>query len=189
LGTRNLTVVILDGDFKIAQYGQWDGYPTGQGVTVLEFLSNFERAAFEKKLRAASFLTDDEIEAINADPLWKEKYPYLSRDAGAEILSMVLNAPDGIKLLDKRSFAGDSLFCEWAYIIDLDAGQLEVYRGFNHSPLDASERFAHLPSYTTDYGERNTYYPIRKIKSYPLYDLPSVEKMDAECSPREEEEA
>jgi hypothetical protein len=188
VGTRNLTAVILDGDFRIAQYGQWDGYPTGEGATVLEFLSSFDRTTFERKLRAASFLTDEEIEAINADPLWKEKYPHLSRDAGAEILSMVFNGPDGIKLLDKRDFAGDSLFCEWAYIIDLDAEQLEVYKGFNHSPLDSSERFAHLPSYTTEHGERNTYYPIRKIKSYPLNELPSVEKMDAECSPQEEGE-
>ena len=27
MGTRNLTVVYLDGQYKVAQYGQWDGYP------------------------------------------------------------------------------------------------------------------------------------------------------------------
>lgn len=31
MGTRNLTCVVLDGEFKVAQYGQWDGYPEGSG--------------------------------------------------------------------------------------------------------------------------------------------------------------
>ena len=32
MGTRNLTAVYLDGQYKVAQYGQWDGYPEGQGI-------------------------------------------------------------------------------------------------------------------------------------------------------------
>lgn len=35
MGTRNLTAVYLDGQYKVAQYGQWDGYPEGQGITAL----------------------------------------------------------------------------------------------------------------------------------------------------------
>lgn len=31
MGTRNLTAVYLDGEYKIAQYGQWDGYPKDKG--------------------------------------------------------------------------------------------------------------------------------------------------------------
>jgi hypothetical protein len=38
MGTRNLVAVYLDGIHRIAQYGQWDGYPSGQGKTVLSFL-------------------------------------------------------------------------------------------------------------------------------------------------------
>ena len=26
MGTRNLTAVFMDGEYKVAQYGQWDGY-------------------------------------------------------------------------------------------------------------------------------------------------------------------
>lgn len=32
MGTRNPTAVVLDGEYKLAQYGQWDGFPSGQGL-------------------------------------------------------------------------------------------------------------------------------------------------------------
>ena len=36
MGTRNLTKVINEqGEVVVAQYGQWDGYPSGQGVNAL----------------------------------------------------------------------------------------------------------------------------------------------------------
>lgn len=38
MGTRNLTCVVVDGEMKVAQYGQWDGYPEGQGATCCEFI-------------------------------------------------------------------------------------------------------------------------------------------------------
>ncbi|MHC5949058.1 hypothetical protein ACVXZ3_04645 [Providencia hangzhouensis] len=38
MGTRHLICVAKDGDYKVAQYGQWDGYPSGQGLTLLTFL-------------------------------------------------------------------------------------------------------------------------------------------------------
>ena len=33
-------------------------------------------------------------------------------------------------MLDSADFLKDSLFCEWAYIINLSTKRLEVYRGF-----------------------------------------------------------
>ena len=41
MGTRNLTMVIdQEGEVKVAQYGQWDGYPSGVGVGIVSFLKN-----------------------------------------------------------------------------------------------------------------------------------------------------
>src|SRR4051812_8314171 len=39
MGTRHLTRVIVNGQCVISQYGQWDGYPTGQGHTIAKFLA------------------------------------------------------------------------------------------------------------------------------------------------------
>ena len=52
MGTRNLTMVIdKRGDLKVAQYGQWDGYPEGWGVEILNFARDKEKMAkLEKEL-------------------------------------------------------------------------------------------------------------------------------------------
>ena len=47
MGTRNLISVIENKKPVIAQYGQWDGYPSGQGVDILEFL----KSEFFEKLK------------------------------------------------------------------------------------------------------------------------------------------
>ena len=40
MGTRHLICVVSDNQYRIAQYGQWDGYPEGQGAAILEFLKS-----------------------------------------------------------------------------------------------------------------------------------------------------
>lgn len=53
---------------------------------------------------------------------------------------MIMNS-DIIGLVNSEEFAADSLFCEWAYVIDLDKNTFEVYQGFNKKPIDKTERF------------------------------------------------
>ena len=38
MGTRNITRVIASNQLKVCQYGQWDGYPTGAGRDVIDFI-------------------------------------------------------------------------------------------------------------------------------------------------------
>lgn len=185
MGTRNLTAVKIDGAYKIAQYGQWDGYPSGQGVTALAFLHSMDRDAFMAKLRAATFVTRGDIDALNAEiregrargvDLMAEgqKYGHFSRDRGAEILQIVADAEPGIKLQNNIGFAGDGLFCEWAYVIDFDAGTFEVFTGFGKDPLDETERFH--PSKNPDQETSGSgYQPVKLVKSWPLDQLPDEE--------------
>ena len=35
MGTRHITTVVAEGEFVVAQYGQWDGYPTGAGNDIV----------------------------------------------------------------------------------------------------------------------------------------------------------
>lgn len=196
MGTRNLTCVFLDGEYKIAQYGQWDGYPSGQGATALEFLRGIVAAGtlgqFADRVRSTSAITADEYKALwvecGANPdsdfvAWEvgkkfaARYPHLSRDAGAEILSMVF-AGTATKLQRQVEFSGDSLFCEWCYVVDLDRGTFEVFKGFNKMPLQPGDRFFGQPV------DKSEYEPVRLVKSYHLSALPEVADMVERCEDR-----
>lgn len=160
MGTRNLVCVVLDKQFKVAQYGQWDGYLDGQGKTVIDFIANkMDLKKFIEALRECRWLTDAECDTLGAKPGWSKKHPELSRDTCADILALIqdgvidLRPEDGkgmdkvpVKfkpprgLVDSSSFAGDSLFCEYAYVLDMDKKVLEIYKGFNTKK--AKGRFA-----------------------------------------------
>jgi len=119
MGTRNSTLVKLEGKTKVAQYGQWDGYPTGQGATIQEFLQKVDLKDFKEKVRALRPMTKEEIDEVNENPNWQKEYPYLSRDAGADVLNMIARGEVKFLVLDEK-FKEDGLFCEYWYELDLD---------------------------------------------------------------------
>ena len=77
---------------------------------------------------------------------------------------------------DDAAFAADSLFCEWAYVVDLDRAVFDVYRGFQKRAHEEG-RFAALPTDGT-----SEYVPIRLVVSYPLADLPDPERFEADSA-------
>jgi len=178
-------MVISEGKTKVAQYGQWDGYPEGQGVTALNFLRDADIVKFKEKVDALEWLTEQELEEINKGD-WQKTHSYLSRDRGAEILELVYNG-SATKLINREAFAGDSLMNEWTYVIDLDKGTFEVYEGFNKEPLAETERFFGYTSDDTPVLDRK-YYPVKFVKSYFIASLPTDEEFIADFTQKEEEE-
>jgi len=188
MGTRHVTAVIQSEQFKIAQYGQWDGYPEGQGTNILNFLRKSNLDKFKEQVAKCCFISEEEIKQrwieCGADPddewvgmdvatKFKKKYPGLSRDIGSDILSMVYNG-ETFELQNSIDFVEDSLWCEWAYVIDLDKNTFEVFEGFNKKPLNENERFFNGGTVQ----EKNTgeYYPVKLVKSYSLDKLPTKAK-------------
>lgn len=194
MGTRNLTAVYVGGEYKIAQYGQWDGYPEGQGMTCLNFAKKFltnkiDRETFAEKVRACSWIADEETERRNAKirngevKNWKKVWPELSRDTGADILELVARSENGLMLHNNIDFAADSLFCEWAWVIDLDAGTFEGYRGFNQThELTPDDRFYFLVE-----KEEHGYKAITLAAKWSLDELPENDDF-LEAFKEEEEE-
>lgn len=183
MGTRNLIAAMIDGEYKIAQYGQWDGYPSGVGVEVLDFLKNTDISKFKKQLKSTRFLTQKDFDRINQENgnQWTGKYPKLSRDTGSKILGMVLDGTT--ELRNEIGFAGDSLMCEYAYIIDFDLGLFEIYQGFNREEITEGRFLSSDDSLEKSDG----YEPVKIVKSYSIDDLPSEETFLKEVDPEYED--
>ena len=140
MGTRNSTIVKVNNKIKIAQYGQWDGYPTGQGQTIVAFLKIADLSKFKKQVKALTEYTEKEIKQIykmtdsngfismeESDKINK-KYPALDRSAGADILRLIHEGKVKKVALDK-DFKNNKLFCEYCYEIDLDNETILVNDG------------------------------------------------------------
>lgn len=192
MGTRHLVAVKIDGEYKVAQYGQWDGYPEGQGATVLRFLLEGDVEALKRNL-ARTYHPDDaernrmwaefgveegsRFVSIDASERFAKRYPSLHRNTGAGILELIAKAEgeDRIPLDLNLEFAGESLFCEYAYVIDFDTGTFEVFEGFNKAgPVPEGARFADL-AYDENDCTGNKYYQVTLSKLWPLSDLPTPE--------------
>lgn len=139
MGTRHLIEVKFNDEIKVAQYGQWDGYPVGQGVGIVHFISdknNIEK--LKKNLSKCRFLDKEKDKAFleNYDskaPTWSSDPDnrtqeqkdwfnnFISRNLGSDILDNIANSKESEILLNNSSdFKNDSLYCEYHYLIDLD---------------------------------------------------------------------
>ena len=74
MGTRNITRVIHNGQVKVCQYGQWDGYPTYTGKKVLEFIRDTDMKEFAKKVDSCTFnlVKDDGERTYTSAPYLEE---------------------------------------------------------------------------------------------------------------------
>ena len=158
MGTRGLTVVIDENsDIKVAQYGQWDFYPSGQGLAALNFLRDSEKVAnLKANLSKCRFISDNEhIDIVNhvadsfggmsleASEEFGKLYPSLIRDTGADILDVIANADKEIPLIDNTDFANDEIFCEGVYTINFATNTFTAFFG------DKQKQF-HLDGLPTD---------------------------------------
>lgn len=162
MGTRNSTLVKLKDKFRVAQYGQWDGYPEGQGTTILNIMRNCDLKEFKKKCfklkkvsskklkgywMEAGAKPNDQWVSMEISDKFKEKYPYFSRDCGGKVLKYIINGECTEVNLDVEFAQNDGCFCEWAYIVNLDTNKLECYSGIIvPENLEAEFDLNNLPS-------------------------------------------
>lgn len=135
MGTRNLIIVKYNNQIKVAQYGQWDGYPSGVGQGIVDFLYKTDLNEFKEKIKACQFMPREKLEKMTDEQYKKllDEQPQFSRDTADEVLDMIMaNKKKVFKLKNSINFGFDDIFCEWLYIIDLDKDRLFV----RHNLLD-----------------------------------------------------
>lgn len=133
-------------------YNNSDSYPSGLGASVLSFIkrntiAQLRSIALNQRMvnedddvpeadrkKYAAFCNLDVGVGSHKSPSW---YQQLRRAQGD--FEAYENGLD--VMIDGAGFLRDGLFCEWAYIINLDEEALEIYKGFNKN-LKALGRYA-----------------------------------------------
>ncbi|TDQ79542.1 hypothetical protein [Sphingobacterium yanglingense] len=168
MGTRNMTLVIDEsGTKKIAQYGQWDGYPSGVGVGILEFLGNGELLEKLKsnmsKLRFLDYEGVDKefIDDYNSKcPNWSNEPDkrsqdqkdwwsnFCHRDLAEKVLTNIANYKgDEILLINSENRAIGSESCiEYSYIIDFQNRKFTIKHQLDDVNALGEYFLDHLPS-------------------------------------------
>ncbi len=182
MGTRGSSGYIIK-DQEYLGYNHFDSYPAGLGHTILQFISDINKKddweEFKERAGKVIQLNGGDIIDIEIQKKYK-KYSNLS------VSKQTLEDPyclfrkiqhDWIKeiyngelqhFLFNNNFIKDSLFCEYAYIINLDTMMLEYYSGFQQK-LQHGNRFGITLN-------KNLYYPCRLVGIFNLKNI--IDKND-----------
>ena len=143
MSTRGCFGWRFNGEDKIG-FNYADSYPSGLGTGVLNFIRSFGSMDAIKDYAAEVELIDDEEADSYDGQSFKQKFH------------------------DSASFMHNSLFCEWAYIINVDTEMLEIYKGFNQD--EHSEGRYVLPGKEREWLDE-IYYGVALVKEIPLEDI------------------
>jgi hypothetical protein len=175
MGTRGCYGVRIDGKDHIT-YNHFDSYPAGLGTDIvaailyeqkingnldkwkekarqLKGVKDTDTPTEEDKQRFAAYY--DETVSNKSEDDW---YCLLRRLQGDIAMMLDLGT-----YIDNHNFMQNGLFCEWAYIINFDTDELEVYRGFYKEPQ--AGRFANLPPAEPGFA------PVALIRTFPLINI------------------
>ena len=189
MGTRHITAVVAEGEFVVAQYGQWDGYPTAAGNAIVAII----RGKIDQLKASLKHIVP--VESGTVERYWSEcgaqewganmetcrrfkvKHMTLDRDTGPDVLNILIHTEDPVELYLDVGFIADGLLCEWVYVVDLDSNTFEIYQGSQIHPSE--NRFSSMFEGTT-----NGYYPPKLVATYPLDDLPTdsqLQRLEKDC--------
>lgn len=187
MGTRGAFGYRLGGQDKIT-YNHFDSYPGGLGDGVVKALRKaVQRSPGTKRSLDELIQKVADLRVIDAKAEPTESDIAICTSAGTvdlsvgndgtgkvnwyQLLRKAQPSEDGIWpaldvgiMLDAHAFLNDSLFCEWAYIVNLDDMLFEVYRGFQDKPHDRG-RYAVVSSTALKY------YPVALVKAFPLTEI------------------
>jgi len=182
MGTRGAYGFHKGGVDKIT-YNHWDSYPDGLGDEIAKFIKKTTikqmNEIFEKIILVDEHNSKPTKEQIKiykefADisvscQSYEDWYCLLYKTK--QDLS-VYKEEGIVHMMDGGDFVKDSLFCEWAYIINLDTNVLEVCGGFLKKPKNQHPRYKQTKKEAMqrrgDSLKDKPYYSVALLYTYPL---------------------
>ena len=167
MGTRGAYGFHKAGIDKIT-YNHWDSYPTGLGESISEFIRRHSIASMDnifERIILVSESTSPTSEQIEECIRYYDSS--VSKQTPTEWYSLLRDSQGDLEtyatglryMINNAKFLEDSLFCEWGYVINLDASILEIYRGFQKQP----SRNRYIQHYST-----NGYFNCKLIREVPI---------------------
>jgi len=175
MGTRGAVGFLSNGIEKIT-YNHFDSYPEGLGNGVLNFLHTIINIE-ELKIKVNNIILIDEkveptIKQIKQCIAAKTVDMEVSEQSYKDWYCLLRHAQGNLEkyievrlMPDSKDFLLDSLFCEWAYIINFDTNKLEIYKGFNKNK-NTEGRYVNVKV------PENGYYGVKLISEIDLFNLP-----------------
>ena len=142
MGTRGAYGFHKGGRDKIT-YNHFDSYPTGLGADVVEFIQNHTDEDMNEIFDRIVMVRSNGVpSAEQIKECFRFYRPSVSMNTPEDWYSLLRATRGDLEIyakglrymIDNATFLKDSLFCEWGYVINLDKGVLEVYRGFQKAP-------------------------------------------------------
>ena len=170
MGTRGLYGFRKNGVDKLT-YNHWDSYPDCLGHDVVEFCKSTSikemNEIFDRIVLVEEDGTPTKKQIVECMEFYDEgvgtgrvdDWYCLLRESQGD-----LNAyKNGLKyMIDNGEFIKDSLFCEYAYIINLDTNCLEFWVGFQKEPREGN-RYG-----METHDNMDKYYPCNMYSYYAL---------------------
>ena len=200
MSSSGMIAIVQGGEFRLAQHCQYDSTLRGHGHAILGFLQACDIERFRKICERLVPVTEDGVRELDRkmglDPdrgstteadydLWMRRFPETHFATGSQILYMLYYQRTRRASVTPR-FAGDGLFCEWAFVIDFDRNSYDLYvggvtwaikRGYNHGPFTYL-RPAKCPDVITaeppDYRLREAFVPVHFVVGFTFHELPLI---------------
>ena len=144
MGTRGLYGFRKNGVDKLT-YNHYDSYPDCLGATMIDFCKNTSTKEMNEIFdRIVLVKEDSEPTKAQINECAEYYNGSVSTQSVTDWYCLLREAqgnPDAYKnglkyMIDSHNFIKDSLFCEYAYIINLDQNELEFWVGFQKEPWD-----------------------------------------------------
>jgi hypothetical protein len=174
MGTRGCWGFRLEGQDKLT-YNHWDSYPVSLGTALTDTLAKYGSTDWDILADEVSDLVLVDERSTPTPEQIDRLRQYADEGVGGRSLNdwyCLLRRSQGDMektlesklMVDSHKFMRDSLFCEWAYVINLDDDLFEIYRGFQKEP--------HTKGRYSGFAPDQGYYPVALFKTYPLDDIP-----------------
>lgn len=171
MGTRGCYGLYKNGVTKTT-YNHFDSYIGGLGKDILDFVENTSIPIMNKIFDKIELVREDDIPTIEQIENCQDFTDLeVSNKSIMDFYCLLRKAQGDLNayktdlkyMIDSKEFLGNSLFCEYAYIINLDKNVLEFYKGFNKVPQNNR--------YSKYADEKEEYKECKLLAEYPLTEI------------------